>query len=103
MSRTIELFEKSFMLTGENIDPKNMDFTFYTQEKMVKNPDDTPALKEYYMDYDSGTGEFSDLAVRCTYSYASEPLETRTEDIEWFFEDGTVGTTRQLVQVLETE
>lgn len=90
------------MLTGENIDPRNMDFTFYSQEKVIKNPDGTPALKDYYMNYDSGTGQFSELAVRCTYTYQTEP-DTRTEDIEWFFEDGTVGTTRQLVQVLETE
>jgi hypothetical protein len=102
MSPTVELFEKPFMLTGENIDPKNMDFTFYTQEKVVRNPDGTPALKEYYMNYNPGTGVFSDLAVRCTYTYQTQPVETRTEDIEWFFEDGMVGTTRQLVQVLES-
>lgn len=91
------------MLTGEHTDPKNLDFTFYTQEKVVMNPDDTAAAKEYYMNYDSATAEFSDLAVRCTYTYESGSAETRTEVIEWFFEDGTVGTTRQLVQVYETE
>ena len=103
MSNTIELFEKPFMLTGENIDPRNIDFTFYTQEKVTRNPDDTPAMKEYYMNYDINTDTFSNLAVRCTYTYETTPTNRRIEDIEWFFDDGTVGTTRQLVQVHETE
>ncbi len=101
MNNTVELYAKSFMLTGENLDPKNLDFTFYTQEKVTINPDETPAMKEYYMNYNSGTETFSDLAVRCTYTYQTTPVEIRTEDIEWFFTDGTVGTTRQLVRVLE--
>lgn len=103
MGRTIEIYEKEFMLTGENIDPKSLDFTFYTQEKVIWNPNSTPAVKEYYMNFNSQTGEFSNLAVRCTYTYETQPVPSRTEDIEWFFEDGSVGTTRQLVQVNETE
>ncbi len=89
------------MLTGENYDPKNIDFTFYTQEKVTSNPDDTPALKEYFMNYDIGTDTFSNLAVRCTYTYETTPVIRRIEDIEWFFIDNTVGTTRQLVRVDE--
>jgi hypothetical protein len=102
MKELAEVFEKDFILTGERGDPRDIDFTFYTQEKVTKNPDETPAVKEYYMNYDSGTGEFSDLAVRCTYTYDTDP-ETRIEDIEWFYEDGTLGATRQLVQVHQEE
>lgn len=98
MKETTEIFDKVFVLTGATYDPKDLDFTFYTQEKVIKNPDDTPAFKEYYMSYDPGTGIFSDLAVRCTYTYETTPVEKRIEDIEWYFEDGNVGTTRQIVQ-----
>lgn len=101
MSNTIELFEKAFMLTGQNIDPRNIDFTFYTQEKVTSNPDQTPAMKEYYMSYDIGTDTFSDLAVRCTYTYETTPIIRRIEDIEWFFDDDTLGVTKQLVRVQE--
>lgn len=101
MNSTVELYPKSFMLTGENFDPKNLDFTFYTQEKVTLNPDTTPAMKEYYMNYDVNTGVFSNLAVKCTYTYETTPVDRRIEDIEWFFQDGTVGTTRQLVRVNE--
>ncbi len=99
MRNSLELFVKPFMLTGENADPRDIDFTFYTHEKIVWNPDDTPATKEYYMNYDAQSGELSGLAVKCTYTYESSLVETRTEDIEWYFEDGETGTTRQLVQV----
>ena len=101
MNKVIELYEKNFMLTGENEDPKTIDFTFYTQEKITNNPDSTPAMKEYYMSYDPQTHIFSDLAVKCTYTYETSPVVRRIEDIEWYFEDGNVGTTRQLVTVNE--
>lgn len=101
MNKVIDLFEQPFMLTGENEDPRNLDFTFYTQEKVTSNPDTTPAMKEYYMNYNAGTGVFSDLAVKCTYTYETTPVDRRIEDIEWYFENGTVGTTRQLVRVSE--
>jgi hypothetical protein len=101
MNKVIDLYEKDFMLTGENEDPRNIDFTFYTQEKVTIHPDETPAVKEYYMNYNVSTDTFSDLAVRCTYMYESTPVERRIEDIEWFFDDGTLGVTRQLVRVLE--
>lgn len=96
------IFEKPFMLTGEQGDPRDIDFTIYTQEKVTRNPDDTPAMKEYFMNYNAETGVFSNLAVRCTYTYETDPVEIRTEDIEWYFKDGAVGTTRQLVQVHES-
>jgi hypothetical protein len=99
MNNTTELFAKAFMLTGQNIDPRHLDFTFYAQEKITWNPDNTPASKEYYMSYDAEAGAFSDLAVKCTYSYETSPAAVRTENIEWYFEDGEVGITRQLVQV----
>lgn len=101
MNKIIDLYEKNFMLTGENEDPRNLDFTFYTQEKVTSNPDDTPAMKEYFLNYDINTGVFSDLAVRCTYTYETTPVVRRIEDIEWFFEDNTVGVTKQLVRVDE--
>ena len=101
MTKVIDLFAKSFMLTGQNEDPRDLDFTFYTQEKVTSNPDETPALKEYYMNYDINTDTFSDLAVRCTYTYETTPIVRRIEDIEWFFEDDSVGVTRQLVRVDE--
>lgn len=101
MNNTIELFEKAFMLTGQNIDPRSIDFTFYTQERVTRNPDDTPAMKEYFMNYDLGTDTFSNLAVRCTYTYETSPTIRRIEDIEWFFEDNMLGITKQLVRVDE--
>jgi hypothetical protein len=101
MNKVIDLYEKNFMLTGENQDPRNLDFTFYTQEKVTYNPDDTPSMKEYYLNYDVNTGVFSDLAVKCTYSYETTPVDRRIEDIEWYFEDNSVGVTRQLVRVNE--
>ena len=101
MNKIIDLFEKPFMLTGENEDPRDIDFTFYTQEKVTSNPDETPAMKEYYINYDIVTDTFSDLAVRCTYTYETSPVSRRIEDIEWFFEDDTLGVTKQLVRVDE--
>lgn len=91
------------MLTGGNEDPRDLDFTFYTHEKVISNPDGTPDQKEYYMNYDAGTNEFSDLAVHCsyTYTYDSGVLTKRVEDIEWYFTDESVGVNRQLVQVFE--
>jgi hypothetical protein len=103
MKTMIELFEKTFMLNGENEDPRDVDFTFYTHEKIISNPDGTPSEKQYFMTYDPGTDAFSNLAVYCnyTYTYDSGVLIKRVEDIDWFFSDGTVGVSKQLIQVFE--
>ncbi|HEU4717467.1 MAG TPA: hypothetical protein VFU15_06530 [Bacteroidia bacterium] len=102
MKDITEIFGTNFMLTGDNIDPRDLDFTFYTHEKITNNPDGTPQMKQYYMNYDEGTDTFSDLAVECdyTYTYDAGVLTKRVEDINWYFVDGTtVGVTRQLIQV----
>ena len=99
----IQLFEQDFMLTGNNADPRDLDFTFYTHEKIISNSDGTPSQKLYYKNYDSETNTFSELAVQCTYyyTYDSGVLIKRVEDIDWYFVDDTVGVTRELVQVFE--
>lgn len=105
MKNIVELFEKQFMLTGSNTDPKDLDFTFYTQEKITFNQDGTPAVKRYFMNYDQATGVFSNLAVRCVYTYTYNGqgvLTKRVEDIDWYFEDDTIGTSRKVRQVYET-
>ncbi|HET6990058.1 MAG TPA: hypothetical protein VFJ43_01990 [Bacteroidia bacterium] len=102
MKKVIELFENDFVLTGDCADPRDLDFTFYAHEKLTSNSDGTPALKQYYMNYDSGTNAFSNLAVDCTYTYTldgSGDVIKCVEDINWYFTDGTVGATRELVQV----
>lgn len=96
MRGTLELFTKAFMLTGQDTDPKDLDFSFYAHERVTLNADGDPVLREFYMQYDMQTGIFSDLAVKVTYTYQGP---VRIEDIEWYFEDGEVGTTRQLIQV----
>lgn len=101
MKEVTEIYTHSFMLTGDTYDPKDLDFTFYTNVRITSNPDETPAMKEYFMNYDSATDTFSNLAVRCTYTYETTPVTKTTEDIVWFLEDGSEGTTRQLVQVQE--
>ena len=95
----IEVFEQPFMLTGENVDPRNIDFTFHTQLKVTLNGDQQPVLKEYYMNYDPETGIFSNLAVRSTFTYETQPIARRIEDIEWFTTVGEVAATKQLVKV----
>lgn len=103
MKEKTEIFEQNFMLTNESTDPRDIDFTFYSHEKITSNPDGTVALKQYYMIYDEGSNTFSDLAVDCTYTYTYDgaTLTKRVEDINWYFVDGEVGTTRQLIQVFE--
>jgi hypothetical protein len=98
MPKVIEIYSKNFMLTGENYDPRDLDFTFYTQEKITLNPEGNPSMKEYYMNYDAGTGTFSDLAVQCTFTYIYDgaTLIRREENIDWYFTDGTIGANRQL-------
>jgi hypothetical protein len=99
----IELFEHNFMLTGDNADPRDLDFRFYVYERIIRNPDGTPAQKQYYRNYDSASDTFSNLAVQSNYTYVydSQMLRKRIEDISWFLEDGEIGVTRQLVQVFQ--
>lgn len=104
MKELAQAYQKAFMLTGERGDPTDIDFTFYAHEKVTNNEDGTPALKEYYMNYNSGSDSFSDLAVQCTYTYTYDSggaITRRVEDIDWFFIDGSVGESHQLVQVIE--
>lgn len=104
MKTIIETYIKAFMLTGQHADPRDLDFTFYTHEKVTYNPEARPSLKEYYMNYDENTDTFSDLAVQCVYTYTLDGqgnVTKRVEDISWFFDDNSVGVTRQLIQVNE--
>lgn len=105
MRTVTEIFERAFVLTGDNVDPKNLDFTFYTSEIIISNQDGTPAVKQYYLNYDPVGGVFRDLAVQSTFTYtynADGILVMRVEDIQWFFDNGDVGTTRQATQVYQT-
>jgi|GEM_PF-5163872 len=100
---TTSLYEKQFMLTGENIDPTPLDFTFYTQRKVINDPADRPIIKEYYMSYDSQAGIFSDLAVKRSFEYTLQDGEVirRDETTEWFYTDGSVGITKTFVVVYQ--
>lgn len=97
------IYEKPFMLTSQFEDPRDLDFTFYTHLRLTTDTEGNPTMKEYFMTYNPAGNTFSDLAVRCTYTNTVEGgIITKTvEDIEWFFTDGEVGETRQLVSVFE--
>jgi hypothetical protein len=99
MSKTTELFSNRFMLTGEQSDPRDLDFSLFTHEEVINNPGGDPDAKNYYMDYNLENDTFIDLAVKCRFSYITQPVLRRIETIEWYFEDGTIGATRTLVQV----
>lgn len=101
MKNVIEIFDQDFVLTGENTDPRDLNFTFLPNVKVFYNQDGTVAAREYYMTYDPGTGVFTDLAIRSVYNYFYDGtlLTSRTEDIEWFLADGQPGATRQLTEV----
>ena len=102
MTRTTELFERPFMLTGEQTDPRDRVFATMTHELLVSNSDGTPAVKSYFMVYDPNGNRFNSLAVRCTYSYEQQPAR-RLEVTEWFYDDGTIGATRELYQVTQIQ
>ena len=101
MKNVIEIFDQDFVLTGENTDPRDLNFTFLTHVKITYNLDGTEATREYYMSYDPGTGEFADLAIRSVFNYFYEGtvLASRTEDVEWYLDNGQPGATRQLTEV----
>jgi hypothetical protein len=101
MKNLIEIFGQDFVLTGDNTDPRDLNLAFLTHVKVSYNQDGTEAAREYYMTYDPGTGEFSDLAIRSVFNYFYDGfvLTSRTEDVEWYFTDGQPGATRQLTEV----
>jgi hypothetical protein len=101
MKTVTELFDKQFMLTGTNADPKGLDFLSITHALITSNPDGTPAVIDDYMSYDSRSGTYSDLAVERKYEYTfNGPMMTqRIETTNWYFDDGsTIGTSLQLFQ-----
>ena len=98
-------FEQKFMLTGTNTDPRDLDFTINTQQKVINSRDGVLSEKHYYMNYDFKTETFTDLAVSCFYSYSTMVVEAakREEVIQWFFADGSLGVKKLVVQILETQ
>ncbi len=98
-------FDKDFMLTGMNTDPRGLDFTISTQEHVINSRDGVLSEKHYYMNYDLITETFTDLAVSCFYTYSTVPGEAakREEVIQWFFDDGSLGVKKLVVQILETQ
>lgn len=94
-------YDADFMLTGVNTDPRSSDFSLTTQEKAVYDRDGALLERHYFMGYDPKSGDFFDLAVSCIYSYSTNDFGEikRVEDISWFFVNGKVGETRQIIQL----
>lgn len=102
MNKIKVLYEKNFRLTGESSDISDINFKFHTYMRETLDASGNPALREFFMSYNATTETFSDLAVKCTYTYTmnAENVITRSvENIEWYFEDGTLGTTKQMIKV----
>jgi len=89
------------MLTGEQTDPRDRIFTTLTHELLVTNTNGTPSVRNYYMAYDPNGNRFNSLAVRITYTYEQQPFVRRMEVTEWFYDDGTIGATRETYQVTQ--
>lgn len=89
------------MLSGETTDPRDLDYARYTHQKITSNPDGTPSLIEYYLDYAVGTNSFNRLAVRAQFTYETVPVVRTTENIEWFYENGSPGVAVERVKVYE--
>jgi hypothetical protein len=102
MKKATMTYEKNFMLTNENLDVSGLNFKFNTYQKEYTDENGYPSVKEYYMTYDPATNIFTDLAVKCTYTYdltTNNTIARSTEDIEWYFEDGSVAFTKQMIAV----
>lgn len=102
MNKIKVLYEKNFRLTNDSNDIADINFKFHTFMRETLDASGNPTLREYFKGYNSDTDTFSDLAVRCIYTYTLDQNNevTRTiEDIEWYFEDGTIGATKQMIKV----
>lgn len=97
-------YDKKFRLTSDSSDLSDINFKFNTYLKETTDVDLNPTFREYYMSYDSATNTFSDMAVKCSYTYVrntNNDIIKSIENIEWFFEDGTVGLSKQLIKVYQ--
>jgi hypothetical protein len=99
-----EFFEQDFILTGDCADPRGIDFTLYTQKLTTLDPTRLPVREEFYMEYDSQSGQFTDLAVEVRYNYTLDGdgnVQRAIKDIRYFFTNGAIGTTRIIAEVYQ--
>ena len=58
--------------------------------------------EKYWLNFDSGTDTFSDLAVEIIYNYSADKFSIMTETIKWYKYDGSVGVTDTITHKSDT-
>lgn len=92
----------NYLLTGEPYDPSKTDYNFYPgyKEKVFLDGE----LKEIRIWKNFNGSSFSGLAVRETITYhrnAAAYVMYRTNNVEWYLEDGTVGTSQAGMKIYD--
>jgi hypothetical protein len=102
------LYEKNFKITGNNQDPTMIPYNIAGLYKEITvNDAGELVLEEYFNEYDSGTGIFSDLVVSEARAFTRSPttnwIISRATTITWYFEDNTIGCTKQTTKIYAPE
>jgi hypothetical protein len=102
------IYEKNFKITGNNQDPTMIPYNIAgLYKKITINNAGELVLEEYFNEYDAGTGIFSDLVVSEVRAFTRSPttnwIISRATTITWYFEDDTVGCTKETTKIYTPE
>lgn len=92
-----ELFEKPFLISGKAFDPRGIDFTKLCHSEDTRDEFGDVVNRKYYGVYDSNAKTFAGLCAEIKYTYtrdANNRITECAEEIDWYFNDGTVGLSR---------
>lgn len=96
-----ELFEKPFLISGKAFDPRGIDFTKLCHSEDTCDEFGDVINRKYYGAYDDVSKTFAGLCAEIKYSYTRDntnKITACTEEIDWYFNDGTIGLTRKNIR-----
>lgn len=102
------IYEKNFKITGNNLDPTMVPYNIAGLYKEITiNDAGELVLEEYFNEYDPITATFSDLVVSEARAFTRSPatgwIISRATTIIWYFEDSTIGCTKETAKIYTPE